>query len=297
LTERPEIAALPSATGSEIIPAAFAGLQFSARCSVPAGGIAEPGDQYDVLPLGRRCGIAVVGARAARRQAVTGSPPAENGVTAARATLLAVAGSEPNPSKVLAAVNEALIALPGAERKLITAVYATFRPAVNGVQVRISGAGQQTNYVREAGGRVLPLTHLTTLLGLGAHPHLREDRLLLRPGDSLVMVCGSVTGADHVSAGSGQVSQIVSDLGSASAVKSADTIIRAVTELRGGRLDPNVIVLVLKLPGNYKASAAHAAPWPGTRRGEADDGADEPADKSGLRLPRIIRRTRPGLAD
>jgi hypothetical protein len=277
-------------------PVAIPGLQFAARCTWRGTEAGSLNDFCDVLPLsGRRWGFSVVDVRTSASrgpvppkhasypqfsqfgqaaQFLNGGHPADEAAHRARAVLRAMAAKDDSPSKVLAALHRVLAAMPAHEQRPMTAIYATVQPGVKGMRVRISAAGQQTIFFRQARGRVLRISQLGILLGVASEPRLQEERLLLKPGDSLIMLTGSITGADRITSGAERIGQIVSDLGSASAARSTETILSAIVDLRGGSADPKVSALVLKAQSDSRLPGLHAGSRQATA-GEAPARAEE----------------------
>ncbi|HEX9032946.1 MAG TPA: SpoIIE family protein phosphatase [Streptosporangiaceae bacterium] len=258
------------------VPAEIAGLQLSVRCAPDRTRSRAPDDSYELLQLASgRWGIAVIDmkARARNRPGQSGKlgpPPVSAETTGAigmaRAGLHSAAQVESSPGQVLASFSRWLHGMPPVGSCFFTAFYATVRPSVIGALVRICAAGMQTVYLRRADGSVLVVPQQETFLGLSSDSELREERLLLRPGDSLILVTGSVTGADRTSSGSAWLARVMADLGSMSAARTAEVVLNAVRERRGVRADDKTIVLVLKMPSHRRGSGTHSAGWPGARR-------------------------------
>jgi hypothetical protein len=282
------------------VPAVLAGMQFSARRArghEASGGL---GDFYDVIPLPNgRWGIAVGDVRdhpfctTRAKWQLNGSSFAHT-----RSRLRALAQIEAKPSKVLTSLNRSLLASSVLDRRLLTAIYATVRPTILGARVRVCAAGTPTAFVHRQNGTVVPAGPVGTPLGMSPHPRLDDTLLLLRPGDSLILVTDSVAdalsmprsfgaqsfgaqsfgaqsfGTEPFSAGDGypasdgvdRLRRVLADLGSASAARSTDTILRTVREIRGDRGAIPTIALALKVPGRGRRHGQHAAAWPGTRR-------------------------------
>jgi serine phosphatase RsbU (regulator of sigma subunit) len=247
-------------------------MQFSARFMRGYAGAGGFGDFYDVLPLAvGRWGVAV--------GAVRGDPELEGqlsagSITVARAVLRATALIDTRPSRVLASLNRALLAWPEGERRYLTAIYATVRPIRRGARVRICVAGPPTGYLRRACGHVTRLAKAGSPLGVDADPHLHDLRLVLRPGDSLILMTESMTnvltGDDPSLPETGRLPLILAGLDSASAARSTDVIVRAVADASDQRPDQQMVVLALKVPRRRRGTGTHSAGWPGTRRYRAD---------------------------
>ncbi|HUJ04897.1 MAG TPA: SpoIIE family protein phosphatase [Streptosporangiaceae bacterium] len=254
-------------------PVAIACIQFSARSARGRPDGAGLGDFYEVLPLAAgRWGVAVGEVRPGPGPDAAAAPAASGtgSLTVARAVLRATALIEQQPSRVLAALNRALLASAEPDRRSVAATYAVVRPSRARTWVRVSAAGQHTVYVRRGDGTVSAHVRQGAPLGLRADPQLRDTRLLLRAGDSLIMVTESVTAAlasaGYPSSGDDRLRYILAGLGGASAARAADTIVRAVRDCHGGRPDQEVVALVLKVPSRRRGSGTHSGGWTGTRR-------------------------------
>ena len=250
------------------------GLQISVRCTgfqPDRGGL---GDFCDVfaLPAGR-WGV-VVGAAWADRSA--GRRPASKSVESAVTALRSAARSVSRPSAALAAVNRAARAAPPDRPLLLTATYATVLPTRAGTLVRVCTAGDQVVLLRRAGGAVITAGRTGVPVGLGQDQRLRDVRLLLRPGDSLLLATEAVTEAlagagrsrnlpGWSQPGAERLREIVAGLAGATAARSADTILRAVRDAAGGRPDLPTIAVVIKVPRRRRGSGVHAGGWPGSR--------------------------------
>jgi len=195
--------------------------------------------------------------------------PSGAGLAVARAVLRATAQIEHRPSRVLAALNRALLAGSERDRRSVSAIYASVRPARARTRVRICAAGLNSAFVRRADGRVAAVVRSGAALGERPDPQLRDTRLLLRPGDSLILV---TSGVIHALTGRGEADgdaglrRVLGDLGAASAARCTDTILREVRKAYGGRPDHEIVALVLKVPSRRRGSGTHSGGWTGTRR-------------------------------
>jgi hypothetical protein len=258
------------------IPAEIAGLQLSVRCARNGTRARNPDDSYELLQIASgRWGISVIDikprawhrpVKSARAGPPLVSAPTAADIRMARAGLRAAAQAESSPSEVLATFSQWLHGMTSVGTCFYTAFYATVRPSVIGALVRVCAAGMQTVYLRRAEGSVHVVPQQETFLGLSSSSDLREERLLLRHGDSLILVTGSVTGADRTLSGAAWLASVMADLGSVSAARTAEIIMTAVQDRGGARADDRTIVLVLKMPSHRRGSGTHSAGWPGARR-------------------------------
>jgi len=236
------------------------GLQFSARGvrgQSVAGGF---GGYHDLVPLdGGRWGLAVGDV-----SALPGSSgvPAAGSIGVARAVMRAMAQIDGTPSAVLAGMNRALLALASSEQCSLAVTYTTVRLSAVGARIRICAAGPQTAFVRRSDGSVLASAWPGSPLGLRPDPELADSRVLLRTGDTMILVSASVT---QTLGGPDGVCHILAGAGRASAARSTDTLVRAVKDAAGGRIEHEAVVLALKVPGNKREAGLHSAGWPGDR--------------------------------
>ena len=145
------------------------------------------GDFYDAFPLrGQSFGV-VVGD-------VCGQGPEAAVVTSLiRYTLRGAAMTTRRPADALGLVNEALLA--NDTDRFCTAVFARVRPWRGHLEVAIARAGHPYPLVRRQDGSVTPVRDGGALLGVVDHLEIREEHIVLSPGDMLVMVTDGVTEA------------------------------------------------------------------------------------------------------
>ncbi|WP_078489412.1 SpoIIE family protein phosphatase [Streptomyces bikiniensis] len=157
----------------------------------PAGeGLDIGGDFYDVFPLeggrwafllGDVCGR---GAIAATTTALV------------RHTARAVAPLLPGPEAVVAAVNQALVNRPaGHGTGFVTLVHGILTPTEQGLDVELVRAGHTMPLHLDARGTVRTVDVPGALLGIGPETQLAAHRLLLRPGESLLLYTDGITEA------------------------------------------------------------------------------------------------------
>ncbi|HXS66134.1 MAG TPA: GAF domain-containing SpoIIE family protein phosphatase, partial [Streptosporangiaceae bacterium] len=165
------------------------GLQVAARYRAGGTGAEVLGDFYDVFPSAGGSWGLVVGD-------VCGSGIAAAKSTAfARYTLRGEALRQARPSLILAGLNQAMLDWAADDPRFLTAIYATVRPRLGATSVRISSAGHPLALIRRSDGRVETAGRPGTLLGLFDDPDLHDTRLLLRPGDAMIMYTDGVTEA------------------------------------------------------------------------------------------------------
>ena len=236
------------------------GLQFSARGvrgQSVAGGF---GGFHDLVPLdGGRWGLSVGDVSALPQGS---GVPAAGSIGVARAVMRAMAQIDGAPGAVLAGMNRALLALSPSEQCSLAVTYATVRLSPVGARVRICAAGPQTAFVRRSDGSAVAIAWPGSPLGLRPDPELSESRLLLRAGDTMLLVSASVT---QVLGGPDGICHILADAGRGSAARSTGTLVRAMKDASSGRIRHEAVVLALKVPGNKREPGLHSAGWPGDR--------------------------------
>ncbi|BCY10066.1 GAF domain-containing SpoIIE family protein phosphatase [Actinoplanes sp. L3-i22] len=225
------------------------GVEIAVRYRRAAAGKADVyGDFYDVFPSVRDSWAVVVGD-------VAGKGPQAARVTAlARYTLRAAAVRCATPSTNLGALNAALLGWYTDDRRFLTAAYATLRPHPDGISVRISCGGHDPALIRRADGRIQPLGRHGLLLGWRPEPTLRDQRTVLRPGDSLVLYTDGVTEGrrvdDRTLFGPERLQQVIAATAADSAERLAAAIDEAVTTFTGGHAADDTAILVVHVPAD-----------------------------------------------
>lgn len=231
------------------------GAQVAARYHHGAGDNDVLGDFYDVFPSTRGAWAAVVGD-------VSGKGPLAAKTTAlARYTLRAAAARCATPSTNLATLNTALRQWYTDDSQFLTAVYATIRPHADGLSVRVSCGGHDPALVRRADGTVETLGRHGLILGWLPSPRLRDQRTLLRPGDSLVLYTDGVTEAhradNRAMFGVDRLTGVLRATSPHTADHLASAILDAVLDFTGGHVADDTAILTLHLPA-IAAVPAHA---------------------------------------
>lgn len=161
------------------------GIDVVARYAPAGTGAEVVGDFYDVFALGGgRWGVAIgdvcgKGVEAAKVAAL------------ARHTLRAVAPLEPEPDRVLNALNQAMLNADLPESLFLSAQYGV----LEGGTLRLSSGGHPPPLVRHASGAVEQVQIRGTLLGLLDDPGLVPVSVPLAPGDALLLYTDGVTEA------------------------------------------------------------------------------------------------------
>jgi sigma-B regulation protein RsbU (phosphoserine phosphatase) len=164
------------------------GLTVAARFQPGRGGTLVGGDFYDIFPLPhRRWGVVMGdvvghGARAATLAAL------------ARYTLRTLAVLHASPRRVLAGLNATMLTRERTE-EFLSVVYFTARATPHGVEVTLARGGHPAAILRRADGSVTVVEAPGSLIGVQPDPGFKDVRLLLEPGDSLLVYTDGVTEA------------------------------------------------------------------------------------------------------
>ena len=126
---------------------------------------------------------------------VCGKGPEAAAVTAlARYTLRAAAMTQPEPSQILATLNEAMLRQSD-ERRFCTVLYASVSASPGGASIRFSSGGHPLPLILSAGGGVIQVGSPGTLLGIVPDPDLYDETVELRPGETAILYTDGVTDA------------------------------------------------------------------------------------------------------
>ena len=223
------------------------GLDAAARyrpsgAGVPGRGNLVGGDFYDLFEVADgRFGLLLGD--------VSGVGPEAAALTGvARYTVRAVAGTEDAPCDVLTRLNEALLRL-GSER-FLTAVYAVLEPKADGVPVVLCSGGHPPAFVLRDDESVEVLDRAGgMLLGVFRTIELADDKVVLHPGDTLVLVTDGVLEArdgDGVQYGYARLEALLATCGGRSAEGIARRIERSVLDHREDRADDDIAIVVLR---------------------------------------------------
>jgi serine phosphatase RsbU (regulator of sigma subunit) len=201
------------------------------------------GDFYDLFEVGPGSFAVLLGD-------VSGVGPEAAALTGvARYTVRAVAEAEGAPCNVLTRLNEALLRL-GSER-FLTAVYATLEPKADGVvPVVLCSGGHPPAFLLRDDESVEVLDRTTgMLLGVFSTVELTDDKIVLHPGDTLVLVTDGVLearDADGNEFGFARLETLLATCAGRSAEGIARRIERSVLDHRGDRADDDLAIVVLR---------------------------------------------------
>jgi PAS domain S-box-containing protein len=162
------------------------GLELASRFLAAGEGIDVGGDFYDVFETGPSHCAMLIGD-------VCGKGPDAAAVTAlARYTLRAAAMREPQPSRVLRLLNEAMLH-QRADRRFCTVAFATLELSERGAEVCVSSGGHPPALLLRGDGSGCELVgNPGTLIGAFGDVRLDDARAGLRPGDTLVLYTDGV---------------------------------------------------------------------------------------------------------
>jgi sigma-B regulation protein RsbU (phosphoserine phosphatase) len=164
------------------------GMEVSGTYRWGAKGAEVGGDFYDAFQTGDGNWALVIGD-------VCGKGPEAAVVTGlARHTIRAVAQRERRPSRVLSALNTAMLNQRG-DRTFCTLCYVRVKPSPSGARLTIGVAGHPLPVVVRADGSCEQAGTPGTLLGIFPDPSLHERSIDLRPGDAVVLFTDGVTEA------------------------------------------------------------------------------------------------------
>lgn len=191
LQSRERFASLARTLQASLLPPDLpdiAGVEVAARYRPAEDGAEVVGDFYDLFEVGNDGWGVVIGD-------VCGKGPDAAALTAvARHTVRAAAMRERHPSRVLRALNQAVLHHDSDER-FCTAVYARLVPVAGGVRLSMSCGGHPLPLLLRADGSVETVGRPGTLLGAFDAPELGDVDVELGPGDSVVFFTDGATEA------------------------------------------------------------------------------------------------------
>ena len=198
------------------------------------------GDFYDVFNTNPGRWVAVIGD-------VCGKGPEAASLTAlARYTLRAVGRQATGPSEALWALNEAIIE-QRSDQRFMTAVLVQLDLTGPDGGVALSNGGHPPPLLVRAGGEVEEVPNQGgMLLGIYPNPDLVDQRVALRPGDSLVLFTDGLTERRHPDEdATGRVKELLRSDGDASAGETAARL-GGLAQSDGGSANDDVAVIVLR---------------------------------------------------
>lgn len=221
----------------------IAGVDIAARYRATGAGNLVGGDFYDVIETGDGDWAVVLGD-------VSGVGPEAAALTGlARYTVRAVARQQ-QPAEVLRTLNDAL----GRQRdddRFCTALYLRLRRRPGDMELTMASGGHPPPMVVRDDGTVEPVERIPgMLLGLFSDAGLCERRLVLAPGDALVLFTDGVTEARAPATGEQFGEDRLAEVLARSAGRTADGMARrvelAAIDFQGGTARDDVAVVVLR---------------------------------------------------
>jgi len=116
----------------------------------------------------------------------------------ARYTVRTLAVLQTSPRRVLTGLNDTVLAR-GEPERFLSAVYLTTRKTTDGVEVKLARGGHPAPLLRRVDGTVDTIEAPGRLLGCLPNPGLADIRLLLAPGELLLLYTDGVTEARRAS--------------------------------------------------------------------------------------------------
>lgn len=220
------------------------GLEIAARYQ-PARGEDVVGDFYDVFKAAHSSWCLVMGD-------VCGKGPEAATVTAlAHYTLRAAAARSISPGRILGLLNTALLEQRPGDERFLTVALASVRMLRGRVLVTLSSAGHPPPLLRRRDGTVEDACKPGMALGMFAKPPLFDTKLVLGPGDSLILYTDGVTearrGAEEL--GVEGLRNLIASVDRASSAAHLVAFIEAsVGEYRDGLPRDDTAILVVRAP-------------------------------------------------
>jgi len=208
-------------------------------------GIVVGGDFYDVFAVPGDRWFAVVGD-------VCGKGPEAAALTAlARYTLRALASLDPRPGPLMARLNTAVVGQRPGGVQFLSACAGLLEPDGAGLAVTLVAAGHPPPLVQRAGGVVERVAVGGPLIGLDPEVALTPVRVVLRPGDRLVVYTDGLTEARVNGAllGDEGLAGVVAGLAGVATAGLPAALAEHVRAAAGGRLRDDVAVLAIEATG------------------------------------------------
>ncbi|TCJ14808.1 PAS domain-containing protein [Rubrobacter taiwanensis] len=201
------------------------------------------GDFYDLIDTGSSW-LAVIGD-------VVGKGAAAAAVTAlARYTIRAVALYERSPSRILAALNEAMLGQL-ADHRFCTVACASLKLTRSGAELAVARGGHPAPLLLRSGGAVESLSPPGKLLGVMPRVALEEETVRLLPGDAAVFYTDGLAEArttDGSVFGEERLLKLVRSCRGLPAREIAGRLREAALKHSGGNPRDDLAVLVLRIP-------------------------------------------------
>jgi PAS domain S-box-containing protein len=219
------------------------GLDVSARFRAAGEGLEVGGDFYDLFETGEADWAVAIGD-------VCGKGSEAAAITAlARYTVRAAAMRQDGPSQILALLNEALLR-QRTDKRFCTVLYGRLERDGDGHWFEFASAGHPLPLVLRASEPSAEVGEPGTLLGIVPDPFLRDARVLLRPGDAVVLYTDGVTDAAAPQR-TWTPQELALTLGSPAGLDAdaiAERTMRAALSGVAGEPRDDIAILVLKVP-------------------------------------------------
>ena len=224
------------------------GVEIAARYVAAGEGNEVGGDFYDCFATGGGDWAVVIGD-------VCGKGAEAATLTAlARYTLRAAAAHTRRPRAVLGELNEALLR-QRLDYRFCTVLYTSLTPRAGHVDVVVSTGGHPLPLVLRAGGEVETAGVPGTLLGIVDDPEISEQRIVLAPGDALVLYTDGVTdttAADRTTGG--RLEAFLATCAGSGASEIAEAVERDAVSSQDGPPRDDVAVVVVRAHDHRAAS-------------------------------------------
>jgi phosphoserine phosphatase RsbU/P len=217
------------------------GLEVSAAYRPAGDGEEVGGDFYDIFQIGTGDWVVVLGD-------VCGKGVDAAVVTAlVRHTVRALTVQEGNPSTVLRALNDVLLA-QGSDR-FCTVVLLRLRQTDDGWVVTLSSGGHPMPLLLPAGGELSPVGRPGSLVGVLDTVHMHETEVRLSVDDLLVMYTDGVTEGRRGPEFYGERRLHESVVQHSRTPLPAEAILDQVLEFQEGRARDDIAVVAIRVPG------------------------------------------------
>jgi PAS domain S-box-containing protein len=219
------------------------GVDVAARFRAAGEGLEVGGDFYDLFETGDADWAVAIGD-------VCGKGSEAAAITAlARYTVRAAAMRQQDPSQILLMLNEALLR-QRTDKRFCTVLYGRLSQDAEGHSLEFSSGGHPLPLVLRANGPSGEVGAPGTLLGIVPDPELADERVLLKPGDAVVLYTDGVTDA-AAPVRMWSAPELASLLGSP-AGRDADAIAQQVMEIAlseaHGEPRDDIAIIVIKVP-------------------------------------------------
>ena len=219
------------------------GVDVSARFRAAGEGLEVGGDFYDLFETGDSDWAIAIGD-------VCGKGSEAAAITAlARYTVRAAAMRQDGPSQILGLLNEALLR-QRTDKRFCTVLYGRLARNGDGHWFEFASGGHPLPLLLRASEGGCEVGEPGTLLGIVPDPRLSDDRVLLCPGDALVLYTDGVTDAG-APARTWTPAELAAAVGSPAGIDAdaiAERMMGAALSGAAGEPRDDIAILVLKVP-------------------------------------------------